>query len=58
MPKWEYLRYEYPAGEHFGRPDQEMSIIGSEGWELVSVLQVRTTFHYYFKRPIRQEEKS
>lgn len=55
--KWEYLRFEYDSADDRPRPERELNIIGSEGWELVSVFQVRSEFHYYFKRLVQEKEK-
>jgi hypothetical protein len=47
MQPWEYLtmRYPTPAGA------SELNEFGSQGWELVAVMEGETHYYYYFKRP-------
>ena len=47
MTIWEYKIEKTSGGLTFSR----LKAIGAEGWELVSVIRMNSTFDYYFKRP-------
>jgi len=49
--KWEYKKIEKSPDEEQSLDEEELNKLGSEGWELVEVVQVNSWFHYYFKRP-------
>jgi hypothetical protein len=57
MAKWEYLALARVAGawndDRFdGRtPEEKLSDLGKEGWELVSVCYDNAGYNYFLKRP-------
>lgn len=48
MPRWEYLRKSVAND----LTETELNFLGSEGWELVSVMESRMRITYIFKRPL------
>ena len=48
MQKWEYMMTMFSEK---GLTEKLLDQYGSDGWELVSVVYVEHTLHYYFKRP-------
>jgi len=58
MAKWEYLTLARVAGswnddKYDGRtPQQKLSDLGKESWELVSVCYDSAGYNYYLKRPL------
>ena len=64
MTKWEYLAFARIAGswsddKYDSRsPQQKLSDLGTDGWELVSVLYDSSGYHFYLKRPLSTRKKS
>ena len=58
--KWEYMEYIWYDGAvaadkilaELRDHRNKMNTLGSQGWELVAVVQVTTGLRYEFKRPV------
>jgi len=49
---WEYKYFSRNLSEGKALPEEELSALGEEGWELVGVFCESGTVHFYFKRPL------
>ena len=64
MTLWEYLAFARVAGswmddKYDGRtPQEKLSGLGKDGWELVSVCYDGSGYNYYLKRAIETKKKA
>jgi hypothetical protein len=49
---WEYRHVARNLDEQGVLEEEGLNDLGKDGWELVSVLNLGTWLHYYFKRPV------
>ena len=53
IQKWEYKSYFDTWRDHELTVDRDLSSLGADGWELVSVVVHGLRACYYFKRPVQ-----
>jgi hypothetical protein len=46
-PRWEYKAVGFPTAQY----ENELNLLGAQGWELVTVTEVGGATIYFFKRP-------
>jgi hypothetical protein len=49
-PSWEYKHRVVRIGTDELLGEEELNVLGSEGWELVGVVTASSDAHFYFKR--------
>jgi hypothetical protein len=49
---WEYHHEARNLEEKGVLEEEALNALGSDGWELVTVLNLGNWLHYYFKRPV------
>ena len=64
MGTWEYLVLNRQGGmwsddRTDGRhPTEKLTVLGKEGWELISVAYDGSGYNFYFKRPVTEKKKA
>lgn len=55
MTKWEYRIWNWEMSGS-DNPQKDIDTMGSEGWELIYILEGNKIISFFFKRPLEEKE--